>query len=118
MSVLKWAIENKQAVSFSYTDVSVEEEGRVGKRGRRVGNPHAIWRDHGGTVYLHLWADPRSSSASGRLPGWRTYIVGRMTNVAPEESPLRSRRPQKFANAPGWNPAWYSREGTPIAITP
>lgn len=116
MRELKQAIDNKQPVSFFYND-KWQPEGVTGKYGTRVGNPHALWRGNNGTVYLHLYVDPQSASATGDLPGWRTFIVNRITGVSVLE--LGSRlfgRPIQFVNAPGWNPRWYSRVGTPIDL--
>ena len=116
MSELKRAIELKNPVTFFYND-KWQEEGVVGKYGQRVGNPHAIWRGNNGTVYLHMYVDPQSASATGDLPGWRTFILGRIQNVSVLELGTRLfGKPIQFVDAPGWNPAWYSRVGTPIKL--
>jgi len=115
MKELKAAIENKQPVSFFYND-KWQEEGVNGKYGQRVGNPHAIWRGKNGTTYLHLYVDPQSASATGSLPGWRTFIIGRIQNVSVLDLGTRLfGRPVQFVTAPGFNRGWYSRVGTSIA---
>jgi len=116
MKELERAIELKNPVSFFYND-KWQPEGVTGKYGTRIGNPHAIWRGNNGTVYLHMYVDPQSASATGDLPGWRTFIVSRITGVSVSELGTRlSGKPVQFVTAPGWNPAWYSRVGTPIAM--
>jgi len=116
MKELAYAIENKQPVSFFYND-KWQEEGVTGKYGQRVGNPHAVWRGSNGTVYLHLYVDPQSASATGDLPGWRTFIVPRIQNVSVLELGTKLfGKPIRFVDAPGWNPAWYSRVGSPIHL--
>jgi hypothetical protein len=116
MRELQKAIDLKNPVSFFYND-KWQPEGVLGKYGTRVGNPHAIWRGKNGTVYLHLYVDPQSASATGDLPGWRTFIISRIQNVSVFE--LGSRmfgRPVQFVTAPGWNPGWYFRVGTPLQM--
>jgi hypothetical protein len=113
---LERAIELKNPVSFFYND-KWQPEGVTGKYGTRIGNPHALWRGNNGTVYLHLYVDPQSASATGDLPGWRTFIVSRIQGVSVLELGTRLfGSPVQFVTAPGWNPAWYSRVGTPIAM--
>jgi len=113
---LKSAIERKQPVTFYYDD-KWQEEGVPGKIGQRVGNPHAIWRGSNGTKYLHLYVDPQSASATGGLPGWRTFILDRIQNVSILELGTKLfGKPVQFVLAPGWNPRWYSTVGTPIEI--
>ena len=116
MQELQQAIDLKNPVSFFYND-KWQPEGVTGKYGQRVGNPHAVWRGKNGTVYLHLYVDPQSASATGDLPGWRTFIVSRIQNVSVLE--LGNKlfgRPIQFVTAPGFNPGWYSRVGTSIKI--
>ena len=116
MRELEKAIANKQPVSFFYND-KWQDEGVPGKYGQRVGNPHAVWRGSNGTTYLHLYVDPQSASATGNLPGWRTFIVGRIQNVSVLELGTRLfGRVIQFVTAPGWNPGWYSRAGQPIYL--
>ncbi len=116
MQELQQAIALKNPVSFFYND-KWQPEGVTGKYGTRVGNPHAVWRGKNGTVYLHLYVDPQSASATGDLPGWRTFIISRIQNVSVLELGTKFfGRPIQFVNAPGWNPAWYSRVGTPIKL--
>lgn len=113
---LKDAIERRQPVTFYYDD-KWQPEGVPGKIGQRLGNPHALWRGSNGTLYLHLYVDPQSASATGGLPGWRTFIVDRIQNVSVLELGTRFLgRPVVFVAAPGFNPAWYSRVGTPIQL--
>jgi hypothetical protein len=110
------AIERRQPVTFYYDD-KWQPEGTPGKIGQRVGNPHAVWIGPNGTKYLHLYVDPQSASATGELPGWRTFILSRIKNVSVLElgSALFG-RPVRFVLAPGWNPAWYSQVGQPIKL--
>tara|TARA_R110002049_G_scaffold69250_1_gene179417 strand:+ start:178 stop:654 length:477 start_codon:yes stop_codon:yes gene_type:complete len=110
------AIETKQPVTFFYKD-KWQPEGTPGALGQRVGNPHAIWRGTNGRTYLHLYVDPQSATATGDLPGWRTFLVNRIQGVSVLE--LGSSffgRPVRFVTAPGWNPSWYSRVGQPIKL--
>ena len=74
---LTQAIERKQPVTFFYKD-KWQPEGTPGALGQRVGNPHAIWRGKNGRTYLHLYVDPQSATATGGLPGWRTFLVNRI----------------------------------------
>ena len=116
MQELQQAIDLKNPVSFFYND-KWQPEGVTGKYGQRVGNPHAVWRGKNGTVYLHLYVDPQSASATGDLPGWRTFIVSRIQNVSVLELGKKLfGRPIQFVTAPGFNRGWYSRVGTPIKI--
>ena len=110
------AIERKQPVSFYYDD-KWQPDGVIGKLGMRIGNPHALWVGDNGTTYLHMYVDPQSASATGDLPGWRTFIIGRIQ--WPSILELGTRifgRPIQFVTAPDWNPAYYSGVGTPIAL--
>jgi len=116
MRELETAIENKQPVSFFYND-KWQPEGVQGKYGQRIGNPHAIWKGANGTTYLHLYVDPQSASATGDLPGWRTFIVGRVQNVSVLELGTRLfGKPIQFVTAPGWNPSWYRQVGQPLFL--
>jgi hypothetical protein len=113
---LKAAIERKQPVTFYYVD-KWQPESVPGAMGQRVGNPHALWKGRNGTTYLHLYVDPQSASATGDLPGWRTFIVDRIQTVSVLELGTRFLgRPVQFVTAPGWNPAWYPTVGTPIKL--
>jgi len=110
------AIRRKQPITFYYDD-KWQVDGTPGKIGQRVGNPHAIWRGSNGTKYLHLYVDPQSASATGGLPGWRTFILDRIQNVSILELGTKLfGKPVQFVLAPGWNPRWYSTVGTPIEI--
>ena len=75
------AIERKQPVTFFYKD-KWQPEGTPGALGQRVGNPHAIWKGANGRTYLHLYVDPQSATATGGLPGWRTFLVNRIQGVS------------------------------------
>jgi len=113
---ITFAIENKQPVSFFYND-KWQEEGVTGKYGQRVGNPHAIWTGTNGTTYVHLYVDPQSASATGDLPGWRTFILGRIQNVSVLKLGTKLfGSPITFVTGPGYNPSWYSRNGTALAL--
>jgi len=110
------AINRKQPVTFFYDD-KWQPDGVPGKIGQRVGNPHAIWIGNNGTKYLHLYVDPQSASATGDLPGWRTFIVSRIQNVSVLElGTTLFGKPVAFVFAPGWQPAWYSKAGTPVVL--
>ncbi|NBS71247.1 WYL domain-containing protein, partial [bacterium] len=110
------AIQRRQPVTFYYDD-KWQEDGVPGKAGQRIGNPHAIWVGSNGTKYLHLYVDPQSASATGSLPGWRTFILSRIQNVSVLElgSSFFGRKVE-FVQAPGFNRAWYSRVGTPVVL--
>ncbi len=120
LSNLKYAIENRLPVSYFYVD-KWQPATQPGARGQREGNPHAIWTMNGKT-YVHLYVDPRSASASAALgeaslPGWRTFILDRAQNVN-VITLGRSffGKDIRFKIAPGFNPGWYSRVGSPVAI--
>lgn len=116
MRELAKAVDMKAPVSFFYND-KWQPEGVSGKYGQRVGNPHAVWRGTNGTVYLHLYVDPQSASATGDLPGWRTFIISRIQNVSVlEPGASLFGRPIQFVNGPGWNPGWYFRVGSPLQM--
>ncbi len=111
-----FAIKNKQPVSFFYND-KWQEEGTPGKYGQRVGNPHAIWYGDNGTVYVHLYVDPQSASATGDLPGWRTFILKRIQNVSVLQLGTKLfGRPIEFVTGPGYNRSWYGQNGIAIAL--
>lgn len=116
MQELTLAIQNREPVTFFYND-KWQEEGVKGKYGQRVGNPHAIWKGRNGRVYLHMYVDPQSASATGDLPGWRTFLINRIQSVSALElgTSFFGKKVQ-FVLAPGWNPGWYSRVGTPIVL--
>ena len=110
------AIDRRQPVTFYYDD-KWQPPGTPGKIGQRVGNPHAIWIGRNGTKYLHLYVDPQSASATGDLPGWRTFILSRIRNVSVLELGASFfGRPVRFVFAPGWNPSWYSTVGQPVKL--
>lgn len=75
LGILQDAVEFRQQVAFFYTNKDEDNP----KTGRRVGNPHGVFKRDGKT-YLLMYAIPGSSSGSGRLPGWRTYLVSRIQN--------------------------------------
>jgi len=112
------AIERRQPVSFFYTD-KWQPQGTPGASGMRVGNPHALWIGRNGTKYLHLYVDPQSATATGQLPGWRTFIVGRIRDVSVLELGAKLfGKPIQFVQAPGWNPGWYARNGQAVKLIP
>jgi hypothetical protein len=63
LAAIKWAIQNRQSVNFRYID-KWRKPNEPGAKGPRVGNPHALWVGRNGTLYLHMWIDPQSASAS------------------------------------------------------
>lgn len=122
LAAIKWAIQNRQSVNFRYVD-KTRKSSEPGAKGPRIGNPHALWVGRNGTLYLHMWIDPQSSSASasdgsGRKPGWRTFIVNRIDNAAVRDAGFSSWTTTRntFNIAPGWNPSWYSQVGQPVAL--
>lgn len=122
LEAMKWAINNRQSVNFRYVD-KWREPREPGAKGPRIGNPHALWVGRNGTLYLHMWIDPSSASASasdgtGRKPGWRTFIVSRIDEAAVRDAGFSQWTATRntFNIAPGWNPAWYSQVGQPVAL--
>ena len=97
LGILQDAIEFRQQVQFQYSN---EDEPR--RTGRRVGNPHGIFSKNG-RAYLLMYTLPGSTTGSGRLPGWRTFILNRikkpqiMEQVTLPGQPLR-----QFPIAPGF----------------
>jgi len=110
------AIDRRQPVSFFYVD-KWQPVGTPGARGLRVGNPHAIWIGKNGSKYLHLYVDPQSATATGNLPGWRTFLVSRIKEVSVLELGTRLfGRPVEFVQGPGFRASWYSKNGRPVKI--
>jgi len=65
-----------------------------------------------------MYVDPRSATATGQLPGWRTFIVSRIRGVSTLElGNTFFGKPVQFPIAPGYNPNWYSGQGTPLYLT-
>ena len=93
---LQDAIEFRQRVAFQYSN---EDEPR--RSGRRIGLPHGVFKRQGRT-YLLLYAQPGSVSASGRLPGWRTYLLGRVSNVQILRQETPTGKLREFTIAPGF----------------
>ncbi len=113
---LTQAIQNRQPVSFFYVD-KWQPQGTPGAAGLRVGNPHAMWTGSNGRTYLHLYVDPQSATATGDLPGWRTFLVNRIQGVSIfEQGTTLFGKPVQFVRAPGWSPGWYSSQGTVLAL--
>jgi hypothetical protein len=109
-------ITRRQPVSFYYED-RWQTPGTPGRAGVRVGNPHAMWKGNNGTTYIHMYVDPRSATATGQLPGWRTFIVSRIRGVSTLElGNTFFGKPVQFPLAPGYNPNWYSGQGTPLYL--
>lgn len=108
---LKEAVETRQPVSFNYVNASEPSES-----GLRHGNPHAIFSTDGQT-YLHMWTQAMSSSGSGGLADWRTFLVGRIGTITIHPLGLSpAGDEQLFPLAPGFNPSYYSRGKRVIAI--
>jgi len=114
---LEEAISRVQPVSFFYVD-KWQPAGTPGAAGLRVGNPHAIWRSNRtGRTYLHMYVDPQSATATGGLPGWRTYLINRIQGVSIfEQGTTLFGRPVQFVRAPGFNPSYYYADGQVTAI--
>lgn len=123
LAAIKWAIQNKQSVTFRYVDAWREPD-EPGAKGPRIGNPHALFLKSNGTLYLHMYIDPMSASASasdgtGQKPGWRTFLVGRIGEAAVRDAGFSQWKATRnvFSIAPGWNPGWYSQGGArPVAL--
>lgn len=131
---LSRAIEQKRSVRFQYTDKWIRRDGSVvGISGTRAGNPHALWRGFNGTLYLHMYIDPTSTSQShtisrrgdatdserrsGEMPGWRTFIVSRIRDVETLNMGKNWRGKEiTFSAAPGWNPGWYFSVGSALRL--
>lgn len=131
---LSRAIKEQKSVRFNYTDKWIRRDGSVvGISGSRTGNPHAIWKAFNGTIYLHMYVDPTSTSQSntisrrsdatdserqaGDMPGWRTFIVSRINNVETLNMGNNWRGKEiKFEPAPGWNPGWYFKVGAALRL--
>lgn len=110
------AITRRQPVAFFYVD-KWQPAGTPGATGLRVGNPHAMWVGTNGEKYLHMYVDPRAATATGQLPGWRTFIIGRISDVSIYDLGKGFfGKEVKFNIAPGYNPGWYSRNGRPIVL--
>lgn len=116
-SNLRFAIANRLPVSYYYVDKWQPPE-KPGARGQREGNPHAMWTDNRtGRTYVHLYVDPRSASATGDLPGWRTFLLNRIQNASVITLGTSFfGKPIRFRLAPGYNPPWYRSVGTPIQL--
>lgn len=116
------AIKERQPVRFMYTDKIVRGSPGAGVRGSRVGNPHALFRGENGGFYLHMYIDPQSASQSrsrgtATAPGWRTFLLNRITDLEPLNPPSRLfGGVQRFPIAPGYNPSFYRRVGIPVAL--
>jgi hypothetical protein len=51
------------------------------------------------------------------LPGWRTFIVSRIRGVSTLElGKTFFGKPVQFPLGPGYNPNWYSGQGTPLYL--
>jgi hypothetical protein len=113
---LKYAIAMRLPVSYYYVD-KWQKPTTPGARGQREGNPHAMWTGKNGTTYVHLYVDPRSASATGDLPGWRTFILSRIQNASVVTlGKSFFGKNITFTLAPGYNPSWYRRNGRPIVL--
>ena len=117
------AIKERQPVRFMYTDKVVRCRPGAGVRGSRVGNPHALFMgERGGSYYLHMYIDPQSASQSrsrgtATAPGWRTFLLNRITDLEPLNPPTKLfGGVQRFPIAPGYNPSFYRRVGIPVAL--
>jgi len=116
------AIRARQPVRFMYTDKYVKGRGGAGVRGSRIGNPHALFMGERGGFYLHMYVDPQSASQSrsrgtATTPGWRTFLLNRITDLEPLAPPRKLfGGVQQFPIAPGYNPSWYRRVGIPVAL--
>jgi hypothetical protein len=114
---LRDAIERRQPVAFFYVD-KWQPPGTPGASGLRVGNPHAVYiGPPGGDKYLHMYVDARAATATGQLPGWRTFIVSRINDVSIYDlGKSFFGKDVKFPIAPGYNQGWYGRNGRPIVL--
>ena len=108
-NTLQAAILFRQEVSFYYSDADGSPVGL------RRGYPHAVWKERGRT-WLHMWVLPGSVS-EGTLPGWRRFDVNRIRQLRVIQNPIEIQgEPARFPLAPGWNPSYYRRRGTPVYL--
>jgi hypothetical protein len=72
MDVLREAIERKKPVSFRYLNPKKPDE----PKGRRVGNPHAIYATAPGNINLDLYQTGGVALPVGvDFPVWRDYAL-------------------------------------------
>lgn len=99
------AIEEGLPLRFYFRD-------KDGFTGTRQGNPHALYWSSKGRLTLHMWVKSASASASGGLPGWRTFELARISNPRIREMGEDSfGKPRRFRRALGYHRSWYSRDG-------
>ena len=72
VGIIQDAVEYRQQLAFFYSNSTDPR-----RSGRRVGNPHGVYKLNGKT-YLLMWTLPGSASGSRRLPGWRTFLLNRV----------------------------------------
>ncbi len=97
LGILTDAIEFRQQVSFFYSNKTDPK-----RSGRRIGNPHGIFK-RGATTYLLMYTAPGSASARGRLPSWRTFILSRISNPQIIKNEVTfGQGLQQFRIAPGY----------------
>jgi hypothetical protein len=97
MGIIQDAVEFRQQLAFFYNNTTRPEAS-----GRRVGNPHGVFRANGKT-YLLMWTLPGSTSGSGAIPGWRTFIVSQVRNPQIiRQTSVLTEGLQEFLPAPGY----------------
>ena len=97
VGILTDAIEFRQRVSFMYTNKTEPQ-----RSGRRIGNPHGIFK-RGTKTYLLMYTAPGSASATGRLPSWRTFLLSRVSRPEIIENNITfGQGLQQFRIAPGY----------------
>ena len=77
ITILKEAINSRKKIEFEYI-----REDKV--RGRRFGNPHALFihpRTHAVEVHIFQTAGASDGQLENPLPSWRPFIVEFMVNI-------------------------------------
>ena len=78
MEVLRDAIERQKPVSFEYQNPKKPNE----PKGRRVGNPHAIYATAPGNINVDLYQTSGAAlPTSVEFPVWRDYALKYISNA-------------------------------------
>lgn len=97
--ILVSAIREKQVLRFTYNGHA------------RVVEPQAYGLSATGEVVLHAF-QTKGGSASKPPPGWRTFNVGLIENLAATEARFSRARPGYVPGEPGLTPVWAALEAT------
>lgn len=87
------AIRELRVVTFVY-------QGRA-----RTVEPHACGVARSGEAVLHGFQTD-GDSASGAVPGWRTYALDKITSLAVADTRFAGARPDYATDRPRLDPAW------------